>query len=73
MSEPVPVGGHQYFDVATSIKPIKFSMPPPDPSSNWAPPIASTSSKNTMQAFLDQAIWTQGQIVNRLQDNTAQE
>mmetsp|Transcript_206 Transcript_206/g.421 ORF Transcript_206/g.421 Transcript_206/m.421 type:complete len:216 (+) Transcript_206:1078-1725(+) len=33
------------------------SLSPPAPSSKRAPPIASTSSKNTMAAFLERAIW----------------
>mmetsp|Transcript_21190 Transcript_21190/g.63480 ORF Transcript_21190/g.63480 Transcript_21190/m.63480 type:complete len:219 (+) Transcript_21190:166-822(+) len=33
------------------------SLSPPAPSSKRAPPIASTSSKKMMQAFLERAIW----------------
>mmetsp|Transcript_39102 Transcript_39102/g.92524 ORF Transcript_39102/g.92524 Transcript_39102/m.92524 type:complete len:382 (+) Transcript_39102:527-1672(+) len=39
------------------------SLSPPCPSSCRAPPIASTSSKKTMQAFLDRAIWNSSRTI----------
>mmetsp|Transcript_71849 Transcript_71849/g.150118 ORF Transcript_71849/g.150118 Transcript_71849/m.150118 type:complete len:247 (-) Transcript_71849:637-1377(-) len=39
------------------------SLSPPAPSSNLAPPMASTSSKKTMQAFLERAIWNNSRTI----------
>mmetsp|Transcript_20664 Transcript_20664/g.41622 ORF Transcript_20664/g.41622 Transcript_20664/m.41622 type:complete len:203 (+) Transcript_20664:191-799(+) len=39
------------------------SLSPPAPSSNRAPPIASTSSKKTMHAFLERAIWNSSRTI----------
>mmetsp|Transcript_35023 Transcript_35023/g.77935 ORF Transcript_35023/g.77935 Transcript_35023/m.77935 type:complete len:377 (-) Transcript_35023:315-1445(-) len=39
------------------------SLSPPAPSSKRAPPMASTSSKNTMHAFFERAIWKSSRTI----------